>query len=493
MRVRVTIGVFLVVVLTVLATAPVRAGRSITLPHSEAFSSATSWADLKWASQGAVGQHVSGAQVWDGGGAARFFLPTANQGYAGLGQFSFAQTARVNVRFVLQWTQAFMEDDIGVGPKHLIVNRTGSDTRFIAQMHGFDDTPQRWDLGLGNGISPWYPNPRVWDYSEHAGQPVCFEFEAVVGGSYKVWITKRTGTDWNERLLITVPSATGGAWSMIDILGAFGGPGRQGAANPNAYFQISNLAISTTYIGPPAGFRSGSTPQCVYSLASPSASVPVEGSTGMVGLTTDAGCPWNVTSSATWVTVATDTGTGPATLSYTVAANTTTARTATLSVNGQTFTVNQAGVVTPPPPPSCTFSLTPTSANVSATSSTGSVAVGISPSGCAPSTWTVSGAPAWMTATASGTSVSYSVQANTQTTSRTASLLIANQPFPITQAAAAAPPNGCHYQGTTYPPGTIKRLQPTNASFDSTAMALEAAGWELQYPYVYILAKCPKP
>lgn len=241
------------------------AGRTInSFPFVENFTTNAWQSDLAWASQGAVARHMAGVN-WDGGNAARFWLPTAGQGYSGLGQFTLAtgiRPSRINVRFVYQWGSTFLTDDQGAGPKHLLINRSTAvdGDRFIVQQHEFAEG--QWDVGMGNNIMPQYPSPRgVWDYSRHTGQPVCFEFESTIGGSMKLYITKRNDSNWNERLLYTVPvNNSNGVWHLVDILGAFGGPGARGSADPNAWFQISNLTISNTYIGPPAGFKSTSTP-----------------------------------------------------------------------------------------------------------------------------------------------------------------------------------------------------------------------------------------
>ncbi|MGE5737858.1 MAG: choice-of-anchor D domain-containing protein, partial [Betaproteobacteria bacterium] len=64
-----------------------------------------------------------------------------------------------------------------------------------------------------------------------------------------------------------------------------------------------------------------------------------------VALTTTSACPWTASSSASWLTVTSVTsGTGSATVSYAVAANTGTARSANLTIGGRTFLVSQAAV-----------------------------------------------------------------------------------------------------------------------------------------------------
>lgn len=91
--------------------------------------------------------------------------------------------------------------------------------------------------------------------------------------------------------------------------------------------------------------------------------------------------------------------------------------------------------------PPCSFTIAPTSAQMTAAGGSGTVAV-TTAAGCA---WTATSSTAWLTITsgASGAgngTVTYSVAANTATASRTATLTIAGQTFTVTQAGAAAPP-----------------------------------------------------
>ncbi|HKR00997.1 MAG TPA: M36 family metallopeptidase [Pyrinomonadaceae bacterium] len=84
---------------------------------------------------------------------------------------------------------------------------------------------------------------------------------------------------------------------------------------------------------------------CTYSISPTSASQPATGGTGSVSVTAGTGCSWTAVSNATFITItAGSSGSGNGTVSYSVAANTaTTSRTGTLTIAGQTFTVNQAG------------------------------------------------------------------------------------------------------------------------------------------------------
>ena len=79
---------------------------------------------------------------------------------------------------------------------------------------------------------------------------------------------------------------------------------------------------------------------CTFSLGSASQNVAAAGGSGTISVTAPGGCSWTAASGAGWVTVAPPNGSGAGTVSFTVAANaTTTARTATLTIGGQTFTV----------------------------------------------------------------------------------------------------------------------------------------------------------
>ena len=82
---------------------------------------------------------------------------------------------------------------------------------------------------------------------------------------------------------------------------------------------------------------------CTYTLSATTASFAEAGGGGSVNVTSVAGCPWTATSNANWITINSGTpGSGNGTLSFTVAANTGLARTGTITVAGQTYTVNQA-------------------------------------------------------------------------------------------------------------------------------------------------------
>jgi hypothetical protein len=89
---------------------------------------------------------------------------------------------------------------------------------------------------------------------------------------------------------------------------------------------------------------------CGYGISPASVSVGAEGTTGSVTLTTQSGCGWNAASNSSFLAItSTASGSGSATVSYSVAANTSVgSRTGTATIAGQTFTVVQAGAPADP-------------------------------------------------------------------------------------------------------------------------------------------------
>jgi hypothetical protein len=83
---------------------------------------------------------------------------------------------------------------------------------------------------------------------------------------------------------------------------------------------------------------------CHTSLGSSTANAVAAGGNSTVGVTADAGCAWKATSNVAWLTISANAfSAGPATVTYFVDANpTTSARIATITVDGKTLTVTQA-------------------------------------------------------------------------------------------------------------------------------------------------------
>jgi hypothetical protein len=101
----------------------------------------------------------------------------------------------------------------------------------------------------------------------------------------------------------------------------------------NVYFDDSNVNFTITSGG-----------SCSYSISPTSASPAAAASTGSVSVTAGTGCAWTAVSNNTsWLTVTSGaSGSGNGTVGWSAAANTGAARTGTITIAGQTFTVNQA-------------------------------------------------------------------------------------------------------------------------------------------------------
>jgi trimeric autotransporter adhesin len=86
-------------------------------------------------------------------------------------------------------------------------------------------------------------------------------------------------------------------------------------------------------------------PSCSFALAPSSQVIPAAAGTGSVGVLTTAGCPWTATSATSFLSIISgSSGTGPGVVQFSATANTSVgAQTGTLTIAGQTATINQAG------------------------------------------------------------------------------------------------------------------------------------------------------
>ena len=103
------------------------------------------------------------------------------------------------------------------------------------------------------------------------------------------------------------------------------------------------LSVSSTSVSASSGTTGSQGQVCSFSLSGSGQSFSAPGGTGNVTVTTSSGCAWSATSSESWLTVVSGaSGTGAGVVMFRVAVNTSgLARAASLSIGGQTFTVNQ--------------------------------------------------------------------------------------------------------------------------------------------------------
>jgi uncharacterized protein (TIGR03437 family) len=87
---------------------------------------------------------------------------------------------------------------------------------------------------------------------------------------------------------------------------------------------------------PPAG--------CTAAPAGPLATLPAGGGFGSTVITAGAGCPWSAASDSSWLTINSGAiGAGPASISWSAAANTGGTRSANITIGGQSYPVTQLG------------------------------------------------------------------------------------------------------------------------------------------------------
>ena len=150
-------------------------------------------------------------------------------------------------------------------------------------------------------------------------------------GSGSVGITAGAGCAWtatsSTNWLQTTSSGTGNGTISYTVTA-----NTANCTNRTGTITVGGQTFSVTQAG-----GGGS-----YSLAVASTNVTASAGSGSVGITAGVGCTWTATSSTNWLQTSSS-GTGNGTISYTFAANSTsTNRSGTITVGGQSFTVSQA-------------------------------------------------------------------------------------------------------------------------------------------------------
>ncbi len=111
-------------------------------------------------------------------------------------------------------------------------------------------------------------------------------------------------------------------------------------ANAGTIAAFRSASGGTTEPPPPT------TPTCTYSVSTTSLSFAASGGSKTVSVTAPAGCSWSATNDtgSSWVSLGTATGTGSGAVTVTAVANTTAARSTSITVAGKTVAVSQGGV-----------------------------------------------------------------------------------------------------------------------------------------------------
>ena len=183
---------------------------------------------------------------------------------------------------------------------------------------------------------------------------------------------------------------------------------------------------------------------CAYAISPPSLDAGPAGTRAPIAITTTAACPWTAASNVSWLTLSPASGTGPASVSVTVAPSSGRSRSGTAVVAGRSFLVNQSQ--------GCTYNVQPATTSVGAGG--GTVVVSITANqDCE---WSASSNQPWITiqgrssGTGSGT-VTLAAGATTGPT-RSGSAVVAGQTVTISQT-----------------PGCTFAISPENASVPAGA------------------------
>ena len=208
----------------------------------------------------------------------------------------------------------------------------------------------------------------------------------------------------------------------------------QGQGNAEVRFQVSEnpsgaARESAIVVNNQRAIIRQAASTCHFSIAVSSTQFGAAGGTGTIAIASREGCAWTASSDASWIMVAPLSGTGSSSATFTVALNTGTVRTGTVTVAGVAIPIVQTGG------PSCTVTLQPTSTSVAATGGPGTVSVN---AGCA---WTASSGVPWITLTtpASGSgngNVGFTVAANTSPAGRVGSVTVGSATLTVNQAGA---------------------------------------------------------
>jgi hypothetical protein len=245
-----------------------------SLPFTETFDT-NNYSDLTWITQGAT-QTWMPTSGWNGRGAAKFTGPNS-EGYAAVGQFDFRGLStipeQINIRVLVY--QGRMWHELGAGGKLIILNRDGNRGRPMVIATDYqagnweswapcDGTVCRFEGGEGwpNGTERLRLGNNTQGDGKRSNEWISVELEANTRtGMIKLYIDTQDGQFqglYVQRYMDD--TGPGGTWSYVDLIGGYMNWGNV-RADPENYFMLDDIVIDDSYIGPPAGFRTGTTPR----------------------------------------------------------------------------------------------------------------------------------------------------------------------------------------------------------------------------------------
>jgi hypothetical protein len=238
------------------------------------------------------------------------------------------------------------------------------------------------------------------------------------GGASTISITTTAGCPWTaaarDAWITVTAGATGtGSGSVALAVASSTGPSRSGTVT---------VAGQTVAVVQSQG--------CSFSINPATASVPASGGSQTVAVTAAAGCSWTAQSNVPWIALSSGaSGSGNGAVAFNVASTTGPARSGTLTIAAQAFTVNQGQ--------GCAFTLSAGSASAPAGGASGAFDVRTA-EGCG---WTAVSSADWLRVTAGATgagsgTVQYAVAANPGAARSAA--ITAGQSFTVAQDAGCS-------------------------------------------------------
>lgn len=260
---------------------------------------------------------------------------------------------------------------------------------------------------------------------------------------------------------ISVTAGDGCSWTASTTAGWVTLAGVSGSGNGDVtYTTAANTTpqqrVATITIANQKFVLTQDAAQCDYQLTPGQATVGAAGGSGSFDIATS--CSWSATTASNWISLPKGaTGTGAATLSYSVQANPTSdARTGTIKLAGQSFTIAQTGK-------NCSFTISPASAVIPGRGGSATLQV-TGAKGC---TWTPVKdqdwltIPTWSNIDGKG-SVTVSATANSAVDPRSATLSAGGQAVIVTQGgleviltSAAGVVNAASFASGPVAPGEI--------------------------------------
>jgi hypothetical protein len=253
---------------------------------------------------------------------------------------------------------------------------------------------------------------------------------AVGGGNGTVNVTCASGCAWT--------ATSNDSWITVTA-------GSSGTGNGTVSYSVnSNMGAARSGTITTAGqtFTINQASGCAYSLSATSTNMVADGGNGSFNITCGTGCTWTANANDAWITITGgNSGNGNGTVAYSIAANTGAARTGTITIAGQAYTISQAS--------GCAYSISPPRSSIAEGGGTGIIVI-IAGAGC---TWTAASNDSWITVTSAGSgngTASYTAVSNAGV-QRSGTITIAGRTFTVSQRS------GCFYS-----------ISPTNADIVST-------------------------